>query len=273
MTKVDLTVQEAADALGLHYMTVYRYVRTGRLAASREGKEWRVPRSALAHLEPAARPGRARVGERPSQQRYVRRLVALLERSDDTEAWRLVQSVLASNASPEDLYFDVLAPAMRRIGHRWATGRIDVADEHRATVVMYRLIGRLGPLFTRPGTTRGTIVVGAAPGDAHGLASALVADPLRARRFTVIDLGANPPNGAWEKTIATASRLVGIGLVASTAFDNIDLAATIASIKQQTNVPVVVGGVAIRDRAHALELGADAYSKSARAAVTAFDDP
>jgi excisionase family DNA binding protein len=273
MKKVDLTVQEAADELGLHYMTVYRYVRTGRLAASREGSEWRVPRAALAQLEPAARPGRARGGERPSRQRYVRRLVALLERSDDTEAWRLVETALGSTASPEDLYFDVLAPAMRRIGHQWAAGRIDVADEHRATVVMYRLIGRLGPLFNAPGTTRGTIIVGAVPGDAHGLASALVADPLRAHRFTVVDLGANTPRAAWQTAIASTPRLVGVGLAASTAFDDADLAATITSIKQHTDVPVVLGGIAIRDRAHALELHADAYSKSGRAAVAAFDNP
>ena len=29
----DLTLQEAADLLGVHYMTAYRYVRTGRLPA------------------------------------------------------------------------------------------------------------------------------------------------------------------------------------------------------------------------------------------------
>jgi excisionase family DNA binding protein len=33
---------EAADILGVHYMTVYRYVRTGRLAAKRESARWSV---------------------------------------------------------------------------------------------------------------------------------------------------------------------------------------------------------------------------------------
>ena len=31
----ELTLQEAADALGVHYMTAYRYVRLGLLAAGR----------------------------------------------------------------------------------------------------------------------------------------------------------------------------------------------------------------------------------------------
>src|SRR3984957_19994084 len=37
-----LTLQEAASQLGLHYMTVYRYVRTGKLPATQEGMSWRV---------------------------------------------------------------------------------------------------------------------------------------------------------------------------------------------------------------------------------------
>ena len=53
-----------------------------------------------------------------------------------------------------------------------AFGGGDVADEHRATVVMYRLIGRLGPLFARRGTTRGAIVLdGAVLRGAHGFAA------------------------------------------------------------------------------------------------------
>ena len=32
----DLTLDEVASALGLHYMTVYKYVRTGRLPARRQ---------------------------------------------------------------------------------------------------------------------------------------------------------------------------------------------------------------------------------------------
>ena len=43
----ELTLQEAADLLGVHYMTAYRYVRTGRLAATRINGKWVVARSSL----------------------------------------------------------------------------------------------------------------------------------------------------------------------------------------------------------------------------------
>ena len=37
-----ITLSQAAERLGVHYMTAYRYVRTGRLPASKDGSEWRV---------------------------------------------------------------------------------------------------------------------------------------------------------------------------------------------------------------------------------------
>jgi excisionase family DNA binding protein len=37
----ELTLHEAADLLGVHYMTAYRYVRLGLLHASKAGVSWR----------------------------------------------------------------------------------------------------------------------------------------------------------------------------------------------------------------------------------------
>ena len=201
----------------------------------------------------------------------MRRLTSLLVQGDEAEAWRLLQVALGSAYRPEDLYFDVLGPAMRRVGDDWATGRLDVADEHRATVVMYRLVGRLGPLFARRGTTRGAIVLGAPMGDPHGLASALVADPLRGRGFSITDLGANTPAASWANTIAGTQRVVGVGVVVSTPVDDALVAATLATIKTHHHGPVVLGGVAIRDQAHAVALGGDIWTTSTREAVDHFD--
>ena len=44
-----MTLQEAADRLGVHYMTAYRYVRLGKLPATKVGATWVV---ALQDLEP-----------------------------------------------------------------------------------------------------------------------------------------------------------------------------------------------------------------------------
>jgi len=89
-------------------------------------------------------------------------------------------------------------------------------------------------------------------GDNHGLATALVADPLRGRGFSITDLGANTPAASWANTIAGTQRIVGVGVVVSTHVDDALIAATIATIKANHDRPVVLGGVAIRDQAHAL---------------------
>ena len=53
----DLTLQEAADLLGVHYMTAYRYVRTGRLPGTRVGAHWHVRRADLDKIAAAAPAG------------------------------------------------------------------------------------------------------------------------------------------------------------------------------------------------------------------------
>ncbi len=53
MPKKPLTLQQAADKLHVHYMTVYRYVRTGKLPATRVGGAWQVDPDDLAQVKPA----------------------------------------------------------------------------------------------------------------------------------------------------------------------------------------------------------------------------
>ncbi len=267
----DLTLQEAADVLGVHYMTAYRYVRTGQLPAVQVDSRWRVRRSNLEKIAKPRAPGRVRHGAAPDRDHDRRRLRALLVQGDEIEAWHLTQRLLSSSCTPEDLYLEVLGPALGLVGEDWAAGRISVAQEHRASAVMFRLIGRLGPLFVRRGRTRGAVVLGAPAGDHHGMATALVADVLRGRGFSVVDLGGSTPAESFVEAVTTTQRVVGVGIVVSAPIDDPAVAATIGAIRAATGVPVLVGGVAIRDDEHARRLGADACTPSARAAVEWLD--
>ncbi len=267
----DVSLQDAADILGVHYMTAYRYVRTGRLPAQLVDDRWRVRRADLDRLEPPRAPGRVRAGSVPDRARDVGRLSDRLVLGDETEAWRIAQQLLASSCTPEHLYLDVLGPALRRIGDHWAAGTITVAEEHRASAVMYRLVGRLGPLFVHRGRTRGQVVIGAPAGDYHGLATALVADVLRGRRIAVADLGANTPAASFAEAAALAVRLVATGIVVSSPVADPVLAETVAAVKSATDAPVLLGGLRIRSDAQARRLGADARTNTARAAVDWFD--
>ena len=267
----ELSLQEVADLLGVHYMTAYRYVRTGRLVAERRGKHWYVPRSSIASLRDASAPGRKAPGASAGRRDYAMELAALLVAGDEAEAWRLGQNALASAFTAEQLYLDALAPAMRFVGAEWEAGRISVAEEHRASALAFRLIGRLGPLFTRRGTTRGLIVLGTPSGDRHGLTTALLADPLRGRGFAVGDLGADTPAASFAEVAASDDQTIAVGIAVSVAVDEHVVSDTIDAIRSARDVPVLLGGRAISDAAHATRLGADGYSDTAARALAWFE--
>lgn len=261
-----LSLDEAADRLGVHYMTAYRYVRTGRLPAEKVGATWRVRPEDLERFrspEPAAASGRRRAD-------YGRRLEDRLICGDEAGAWTVVQAALTAGIDPDELYLEVLGPAMASIGDAWAAGRVSVAQEHQASVVAQRLVGRLGPLFARRGRKRGTVVLGAPPGDHHGLPSALLADLLRGDGFAVIDLGADTPEWSFVETAGAADRLVAVGLSVTTEGNEDSVRRTVDMLRGRVAVPIVVGGGAVRSAEQALRLGADHWSGSATEARALF---
>ncbi len=206
----EVGLREASEVLGLHYMTVYRYVRTGRLAARREGGEWLVRRSDLEALarEPQAPVERGRRG-RPRHEARVGRLVTTLLAGDEPGAWTVISEAVASGATASAISIELIGAAMQQIGERWERGAASVADEHRASVIAHQLIGRAGAHVSRRGRHRGRIVLGAPAGELHSLPSALLADVLRSEGFEVHDLGANVPTEDFVAFVASSGAGVG----------------------------------------------------------------
>ena len=271
-----VSLLEAADQLGVHYMTAYRYVRTGRLAAHKLGSQWRVDQADLDHfIERAAAPAVAS-STTPTSRRspadHTERLVSRLVAGDEGGAWTVVQRALAGGLDPAALYLDVLGPALREIGDQWASGQVTVAQEHQASMVALRLLGRLGPLFTRPGRSRGSVVVGAPAGDTHSLPTALFADLLRGEGLAVVQLGADTPPSSFVEAARAADRLVAVGVTATVSGNEEALAATIEALHDAHLGPVVVGGRAVDCGDLAERLGADHHPTSTPEAVALLDD-
>jgi excisionase family DNA binding protein len=252
-----LSLQEAAELEGVHYMTVYRRVRTGRLAAVKVGSEWRVEAGDLpARAAPAPR-GRRGADRRPSRTETRRRLESRLIEGDEPGAWEVVDGALASGAEPSEVLLDVVAPALDSIGRRWEAGDLSIGEEHRASGVALRLIGRLGPRFARRGRKRGTVVVGAPHGEQHGIPVAMVGDLLRGQGYAVIELGADVPDSSFAEAAQRAERLVCVLVGATTPGRDGSIASAIRAVHDRLpDVPVLVGGAAVDGAAHAARLGA-----------------
>jgi cobalamin-dependent methionine synthase I len=253
-------------------MTVYRYVRTGRLPAQQVAGEWHIARADLDHWRRPA-PGRAPGGPAKSGIPVPARLEARLVAGDEAGAWALVEAALAAGMGPDESLLELVVPAMRLVGVHWESGRCSIADEHRATAVATRLVARLGSRFSPRGVKRGTVVLAAPAGELHGLPVAIGANLLRWKAFTVAELGADTPAAALAEAVAneaaTDTSAVGegplgplaVGIVSTFDGGSRAVGRAIAEVRRCCpGVPIMLGGAAIPGAAQARRLGADIYT-------------
>jgi excisionase family DNA binding protein len=264
----DLSLPEAAARLGVHYMTAYRYVRTGRLSARQVGGEWRVKvRDLEAMRNPAPRRAGRPLGPAATRNRLIDRLVA----GDEVGAWALIESAVVAGLDPVAAHLELLAPAMATVGDRWAEGTVSIDEEHQAAAVANRLIGRLGPRFVRAGRKLGTVVLAGAPDDHHSLPVSLAADVVRAAGYAVVDLGAAVPPAELARAIADVDRLVAVGICTSLTDNEAAVVAAVAAARAaRPEALVLVGGVA-SDDALAAAAGADGHGADAAALVALLE--
>lgn len=275
MAGAELTLQEAADLLGVHYMTAYRYVRLGLLEAHKVGGTWRVKPAALEEFRRGAVATVSPIGSgRRKRAPWAERLEQRLLAGDARGSWGIIEAALTAGAELDEVYLDVLAPALASIGARWERGEIDIALEHRASGIATRLVGRLGPRFVRRGRSRGVVLLGAPSGERHALPVAMLADLVRHAGWEVFDLGADTPAASFAHAAETTPDLVAVGVSVVTPA-SLDAAAEVFAALRAVvdpSVVLVVGGGAVRDEEHARQLGADAFAADAAALVALLDD-
>lgn len=276
MDDTTVTIEEAAARLGVHYMTIYRYLRIGQLPADRQGGRWRIRTEDLSLVSPAEanaapRPGRGEAGPGArSLARATDRLKDRLLAGDSSGAWMLIERALMAG-TPSDVYLRLLGPCLRTIGDDWESGRITIADEHRATAAALGIVGRLSPLFRRRGRRRpGLILLAGAEGDPHFIPLAMVADHLRAEGFEVSHLGADVPVDTLV-AVAAAGECRAVGLSASTKAGVVAAGQAVHALQRRVpGVPVMLGGPAVRSEKVARRAGADGWAPDAAGAAELF---
>ena len=266
-----VSLADAAERLGIHYMTAYRYVHTGRLEARKEGGTWVVDLRDLADFDRRGRTARPR-----RSADFLTEFEDRLLQADEHGAWNVVERAINAGTPPPRVLVDVVGPALASIGDRWARGETTVGREHLASATATRIISRLSPRLAYRGQVRGHVVIGAAPHDTHALPSAIVRDLLRNRGIAVTDLGANVPVGDWADIVRAAAGdgdppLIAAGICSTTSGHHQQVEAAVLAIRATCDVPIVVGGLGITADT-ATRLGADAYSRSTIEAIALFDD-
>lgn len=189
-----LNLQEVAARLGVHYQTVYRWVRDSSLAATKHPTsgydvlEDDLTRFAAARTTGTA-PPRLQVRDWDHQ---IERLLGAFIVGDEHSARTIVERLTEGSVSVLEVCERLLVPCMAEIGERWHRGSVSIAVEHRATAICERLLARIS---THPsGRPRGTAVITTLSGDLHAMPSTMAALVLREDRWRIHHLGANVPH-------------------------------------------------------------------------------
>ena len=260
-----LSIAEAADRLGVHYMTAYRYVRVGRLLARKEGREWRIPSEAIERF--LAGDGVERTGTapgEPSPDDRARRLLERLLAFDEQGAWQVIESVMGTGVDAIRVHTELTVPALREVGERWTTGRLDVAQEHGAVSICRNLVGRLSLVSASPGVSKGVVVFACPAGEGHQIATTIAADIFRASGFDVVDCGGNVPLDSFAELVARTERLAAVGISLTLLDHRAAAVEMVAAVRgRRPDATVIVGGGAVGQLDDPSELGADHVAETA----------
>jgi methanogenic corrinoid protein MtbC1 len=178
---------------------------------------------------------------------------------DSARARRSVEDALTAGAPVADIYLDVLAPALREIGHRWAMGALNGAEEHYATAVAQSILDGLSRRLVRAPKDGRLAVVSGTPEELHALGARVVADFLEADGWEVLLLGPGAPARDLTALVEQEQPDL-VALSTSTAGVLDGVVEVLGSLTALTPRPcVVAGGQFWTDETSpsALEFGAD----------------
>ncbi len=234
-----LELQEAADALGVHYQTAYRWVRSGRLRARVVSGRYRVARSDLDRVDAERRT--PLVPKPPSDKRLhgqVPRLYDALVSGAEPQALRVSRHLIDEGTTVVEFIQRVLVPTLRQIGEAWHHGELPIWSEHRATAIAERVLADLSP--NPRGRRRGVVAVAAVSGDHHSLPTMMATVALRDANWQVHHLGADTPPA--ELVQFSTQQPVDLAVITVTNPGSIETAERTALSLRAAGVRTIVGG-------------------------------
>jgi excisionase family DNA binding protein len=239
VTDQRIELQAAADELGVHYQTAYRWVRSGRLSAEMVAGRYLVPRSAIVALDRTRRTPQSPPPPKVSRLDHAAgQMYAALVAGDEPRASKIATRLAAEGAPIVDLVQQVIVPPLRQIGQQWHDGELTIWVEHRASAIVERMLGELAP--NPRGRRRGTAVVAAVSGDHHSLPTTMAAVALRGDNWHVHHLGADLPADELERYCH--EHPVDIVVITVTNPPSRPLAETTAANLRASGTATVVGG-------------------------------
>jgi methanogenic corrinoid protein MtbC1 len=161
------------------------------------------------------------------------------------------------------LFEEVLRPALRRLGDRWAAGQLSVGQEHEVSAIARDVVGEVAARLPEPPRSRGVVVAACPAGERHDLGLRMAAALWSAQGYRVHFLGADVP--AESILDAVLRRRAGVLLLSAateSAYPALQAAVqTVGALPPGVRPRIVVGGQAVAAHEDALRaLGAEPWS-------------
>ncbi|MDA8277003.1 MAG: helix-turn-helix domain-containing protein [Actinomycetota bacterium] len=242
-----LDLNDAAEYLGVHYQTIYRWVREGNIPAIKVGTRYQVKVSDLEsftrrRFEPTPPPEVTKVRNwEDIQRRFYENLIDFNEVAATDQINRLVTGSVDVVAILDKL----ISPVLRMIGEGWRNGEISISQEHRASRLIHRIIDTMD--VARRGRPHGRVIVTTPSNEEHEIPAAMASVALKAEHWTVINLGARvPPHDLIAFAVKERADLVVLSVTMSKHRAEADETARKLA---QVNIACIVGetGVSLRE--------------------------
>ncbi len=185
-------------------------------------------------------------------------------------AVNVIEEALREGQALIDIYVDVFAAALHRVGKLWEANKITIAQEHLATAITQYAICAVYPRIRWTGPPRGRMIVTGVAGDMHQIGANLVADAMETQGWEVSFLGANVPSAAIVE--AVEEKCSDVLCISTTLVANLPTVAELIGLvraRLKEKAPrIVVGGGAYRLAANfAQEMGVEGSTNDLRTTV------
>ena len=137
----------------------------------------------------------------PIYEQKIQKYMKCLFDKDTKKAIYTIRQFVEEGIPLDDIYVDILAETMRRIGDLWHTGKITVDIEHYCTSVTQTAMAQLYPLIFEAERKDKTVLCACPGTELHEMGARMVADIFENDGWDSIYLGAAVPEDALMDAI------------------------------------------------------------------------
>ena len=195
--------------------------------------------------------------------------------TDREEALHVIDAAINDGIQPETLVFDVVLPSLDAMLHAISKDDQATLSQHFISAkVAGEVVDNLITRFKINPVCSGTIVIGTAAGDFHGLGKKIVSGCLTAHMYKVHDAGLNvSPQQFVDLAEKTAASVIGVSsmMMHTTTSENgpLGVREELARRGLEKYIRLIVGGAPYRfDENLYRKVGADDWAEDALAAVS-----